>query len=162
MPKSTSTAFSPSQNTLAGFTSRCTTPCRCACSSASSRSRPSLSTCLRDIGPARSRVQLGPDHFHRHEAVEPGLAGEDDDAHAPAPQYAVDLVALLRKSGTHPLEERGHGRSSENFRADGRKVKRRRLDPALTAVRQRQLVAAMLTKRKGGSTMYPVTARWIH
>src|SRR5207248_5982760 len=109
----------------------------------------------------RGRGQLGPDDLHRHEAVEPGLAREDDDAHAPAPQYAVDLVALLRKSGTHPREERGHGRSSENFRADGRKVKRRRLDPALTAVRQRQVVAAMLTQPRGGSTMYPVTARWM-
>ncbi len=73
----------------------------------------------------RGRVQLGPDHLHRHEALEAGLVGENDDAHASAPQHAVDLVALLRKSGTHPLEERGHGPSGENFRADSRKVKRR-------------------------------------
>src|SRR5207245_9175580 len=53
------------------------------------------------------------------------------------------------------------GQSSENFRADGPKVKRRRLDPALTAVRQRQVVAAMLMPRKRGSTMYAVRARWM-
>src|SRR6266702_4016413 len=139
MPKSTSTALPATMKTFAGFTSRWTMPRVCAASSAASRSRPSLRTSLAGSGPCRRRwatvspsrycmVQFGTDDLNGNQAVERDLARQYDDPHAPAPQLAFDLVALLRQSGPHPLEERGHGWMSrrENIPAGRGKVKRPR------------------------------------
>ena len=55
------------------------------------------------------RMHLRTNHLDGHQAIKLQVAGENDDAHAAAPQLAEHVIALRRQRRTHPVEEGGHG-----------------------------------------------------